>query len=112
MNVFELLTVLAVAAAGLVCGRMFGARLGAGGWVVGATVGIGAALMVLLTLRRFAPVEWLPGCREGRCRDGDYRFVEKAAGGRVFACNCGTRFVLVGNRFFELMSDGSKRPYM
>jgi hypothetical protein len=54
-----------------------------------------------------------PKCRRGKCKVYHYRFEEMLPDGVVFRCKCGDRYFLTKNRrFMELLSDGSKKPYM
>jgi uncharacterized protein YqgC (DUF456 family) len=52
MNIFELLTVLGVLAAGFFCGKYAGSHFGAVGWIVGSVIGCLMAIAVYCGLRK------------------------------------------------------------
>ncbi|MCO5062717.1 MAG: hypothetical protein M9963_12120 [Kiritimatiellae bacterium] len=52
MNIFELLTVLFVAAAGYFCGKYFGGNYGVIGWIGGFIAGVFLAVMAYCGFRR------------------------------------------------------------
>jgi len=52
MNIFELLTVIGVIAAGYFCGKAFSLHYGLAGWVGGAILGGGLAIGAYCVFRR------------------------------------------------------------
>ena len=60
-----------------------------------------------------------PPCRQGRCRTIDaYTWIRGRIYGREkwntyhYWCRCGDEYVREGKRFFQVLPDGTKKPYM
>jgi hypothetical protein len=134
LTLFEVIAMMTI-----VAGLSFGAAAawGEGGWAMvwgalrGAFFGFAGyfvvmmALMTLLALAlRWRPM--FPTCRQGRCKDTDYRYLylDEAApqahqqlqdshGGKLLRCACGTVYLdsLRDRRFYEVAEDGSLRPF-
>jgi len=118
MNIFELLTVLAIIAAGYFGGKLLALHLGLAGWIVGSLLGCGLAILAYRAFRfllKFSD-KWLPPrppCKNGKCFYDDYEFVEaKQDGSAVFRCKCGTKYIQNLPYFKELLPDDSVKPYM
>ena len=57
LNLFELLTVMLVVGAGYLLGSFFGHRYGVVGWIGGAILGVGLAILAYMALRRLVGVK-------------------------------------------------------
>jgi hypothetical protein len=136
LNVFEFIALLMISG-GLGYGLMRGLETGWWGALVGAVLGAGAAWLawVVLMLCILVPF-WLfltfyrpfyPRCRNGTCRDKDYKILTtelaqaaqlraegQAKQGMLVQCRCGTLYVeaTFEKRFFEVTPEGTLRPYL
>ena len=120
MNVFELALLVGIICIGYICGKALGTYFGVPGWIVGFVLGCAlaaAAYYALLRMvdrwhRRHRRPSFRPVCRQGKCSSHDYQPLGISEGRDVFRCHCGTKYVMSGNRFGEILDDGSIRPYM
>ena len=118
MNIFELLTVLAIIVAGYFGGKLLALHLGLMGWIVGSILGCVLAILAYQVFRFLLKLsdKWLPPrppCNNGKCFYDDYEFVEaKQDGDAVFRCKCGTKYIQSLAYFKEILSEGSLKPYM
>ena len=114
MNVFELVMLVGVIAFAYTMGQFLGASYGICGWIVGVGVGALVPVLALHFLRRcYGPGSpLLPSCRQGKCRENDYRHLRETSEGNLFKCRCGDKYLLSGNQFMEVLSDGTTRAYM
>ena len=53
-----------------------------------------------------------PACGNGACGVGDYEWLTPRDGCLVCRCRCGLCYVIKGQRFLELLADGTTRPFM
>ncbi len=53
-----------------------------------------------------------PQCRKKKCRWDCYRWIESRNGGIFVQCECGDYYFQKAREFFEVLPDGSTRPYM
>ena len=51
-------------------------------------------------------------CKNQCCDADDYELIDVCGNRAVFRCKCGDKYLREGNRFFELLDDGTRRPYM
>jgi hypothetical protein len=135
MNMFEFIAILSIVA-GLATGFWYALDRGMmaavfaalrGGAIAYACYAVGMlALMGLLWLGLlYRP--FFPRCRNGRCRQQNYRYLymesgaagqhealEKTTTGKLLRCGCGTIYLdsLRDHRFYEVLDDGTLVPYM
>ena len=135
MNMFEVIAIVCIAI-GLAAGFWHSLDEGAWASILGALRGAAIAygwffvsMLAMLTLLalglRYRPV--FPRCKNGRCRDSDYRhlyldseatghhkWLQDSKDGKLVRCGCGTFYLdsLRDCRFYEVLDDGSLVPYM
>ena len=117
MNIFELLFAVFYVACGTAAALWATPRFG---WLVG----IGAFVVVVPAVHGvfhlFSFLErmcWygipsFPTCRTSKCHDVDYKYQPTGDGQYGLFCKCCSRYKKQGRRFFEVLPDGSLRPYM
>jgi MFS family permease len=117
VNIFELGLVLAIITVGYFCGKWLGFHCGVVGWILGFLVAIilgGAGLVIMRKLlvlwHKWRPFR--PPCKNGKCSNDDYEFVEFSEDGVILRCRCGLKYSHKGRYFMEILDDGSTRPYM
>ena len=107
-------------ASGIVLSTVFGRTWGALGCVLGFLVGILNAFLLtwLIVLSRHLLLMPFPECRRGKCCTyRDYVWRRGALYGREkggifrYRCKCGDEYVRDGNRFLQVLRDGTTRPY-
>jgi hypothetical protein len=120
MNVFELLFFVLNICMGVVVAKHAGHRFGWVGYPLGFIFGFGASIVGLITLAQLLSLferaayrgfPGLPQCRTGRCKENDY-YAVKDKGNVFWECQCGGRYDKVGRRFYEVLPDGSRKPYL
>jgi hypothetical protein len=118
------LAMLALMLAAAIVTASFGAeRFGCPGGVVGFVFGpfllIGFLLAICIPLDFIegwlsSGLPRLPVCRNGTCRSGAYelrRFVEGEGSAIDWVCRCGVRYRKEGQRFLEVLPNGSVAAY-
>lgn len=107
-------------ACGAILSILFGRASGVFGYMIGFLAGFSGAFLltwVILVTLNVLLKPW-PECRSGQCRT--FRgYVWKRNSiygwekGGIFRyrCKCGDEYVRDGNRFLQVLSDGTTRPY-
>lgn len=127
LNIFELIAFIAWVGIGCVVSSLLGSKFGWPGYVfgflVGAGLGIGIFYGFIFCLAYLLSNIWpdnssAPLCKNGKCEAGHYE-IHKAKDQLGFNrfdwfCRCGERYHKSKNplRFYEVLSDGSLKPYM
>jgi hypothetical protein len=107
-------------ASGVVLGSMLGRTWGTLGNVLGFLAGILIAFLLtwLIVLSRNLLLMPFPECRRGKCRT--YRgyvwkrgtlYGREKGGIFRYRCKCGDEYIRDGNRFLQVLSDGTTRSY-
>ncbi len=117
MTVIELLWFSLVVLIGYCLGKLLSYHFGIAGWFVGFPFG---CLVGIFALRIIGTLidPWnkgepnLPVCRSGKCHFENYEFIKDTKEGIVFRCACGVKYLFTGQRFMELLDDGTTRPFM
>jgi hypothetical protein len=114
VNVFELIGLFGMIAAGLWCGAWLGPYYGTMGYVLGFTIGAGLVVGGLYVLGELLNkvFPYRPICREGRCSSKDYKTIEWKGSNPVCVCRCGHKYLTEGRRFLQVLDDASTRRYM
>ena len=107
-------------ASGVAISSLLGRIWGTSGYVLGFLAGILSAFILtwLTVLSRNVLLLPFPICRRGKCQ-GRRGYVWKRGSiygreqGGIFRyrCKCGDEYIRDGNRFMEVLSDGTTRPY-
>jgi hypothetical protein len=119
-NIFEYVAFLFNFVLAYFLGRHFSNEWGILGWVVGMPLGFGIGILILKAVSGVLDYSWYrwrplrPPCRKGSCMAQDYKLVEVSTGGLTYQCKCGDKYrkLAAPERFVEVLSDGSLRPYM
>jgi len=107
-------------ACGVVLSSRFGKAWGTSGYVFGFLAGFSAAFLLtwLILVTRNLLLMPFPECRRGKCRTfRDYVWKRgtiygwEKGGIFRYRCKCGDEYVRDGDRFMEVLSDGTTRPY-
>jgi hypothetical protein len=114
MTLIELFFLTLIITCGWFSGHYVSQRWGIKGWFMGVPVGVIVPILLtqaaLKVYYRTRPNR--PGCRRWKCTAAGYSTAQFTPEGAVFRCCCGDTCVRKGNRFVELLPDGSIRPYM
>jgi hypothetical protein len=123
-SVVRLVLVWLCLAVGVIFGNFLGPHFepicGVAGHWIGYIIGVLVVLIVLWLILLGHVVLFFPftSCRQGKCHGiEDYRWYIGTIYGRVscgtyrYRCRCGDEYVRQGNRFMEVLPDGTKRPY-
>lgn len=119
-NIFDFLAFVFNCTLAYVVGGYLGGKWGLSGWLLGAALGFGIGIIVLKTVLNLPAQIWhksrplRPLCRKGVCQAQDYLLLKATREGSAFQCKCGDKYFRLGmtGRFFEILPDGSLRPYM
>jgi len=120
MNLFELLFFLFCFGVGVCFGAAMGHRFGWPGYPLGFLVGaFGCGAVLCGLFNALAYLEQMayrgrppyPVCRNGKCQWPDYR-PQKDRDQIVSVCQCGGRYRKDGRHVYEVLPDGSSKPYM
>lgn len=89
----------------------FGLIGGIVGFFAGFSLAFFLRYLIILLMCNLFPGH--PPCRNGKCFDDDYEFLEsKQDGEAVFRCKCGTKYIQNLSNFKEVLPNGSSKPYM
>jgi hypothetical protein len=120
MTVPRLIVTTLWIAAGAILSSVFGRTWGTFGYVLGFLIGACGAFLLtwLIVLSRNLLLKPFPECRNGKCRSyRDYTWRKGTIYGREkggifrYRCKCGDEYIREGNRFLQVLSDGTTRPY-
>ena len=120
MALIDLIVFTASVSVGGVIGIWIGHRFGLLGGLVGFFVGaVGCGVLVCLLFLLFDWVDGMvfsgrprvPVCRSGKCKLAKYQF-RKEQRAYLWVCECGGRYRKRGRHFYEVLPDGSSKPYM
>ena len=107
-------------ASGIILSSLVGKAWGAIGYVLGFLAGIAIAFLLtwITILTRNVLLVPFPICRRGKCQTfRDYVWKRGTIYGREkggiyrYRCRCGDEYIRDGNRFIEVLSDGTMRRY-
>jgi hypothetical protein len=117
MNIFELMTLIAIIIASYFCGKWLGSQYGIIGWILGLILGSTLGVTAFVVLHRLIDIwyKWRPLrpiCRQGKCSSDDYELIELSNAGAVFRCRCGMKYLKNNRCFMEILDDGSTCAYM
>ena len=113
MTLIELPFVLAFLFLGVLAAIWAGGRIGWVGYPLGFIGGIGLSAgavcgVLALYLQAFPD---RPVCRNGTCRSNDYD-LRRVGGALYWFCRCGRPYHYEKGRFYEVLQDGTRTPYM
>lgn len=122
MDLFSLITILAIIFCAYHVGEYLALSYGVLGWIIGLVVGGSIPLLIRKGLNLLS-IHFLdkcfpsrPPCKNGTCHAQDYETVEYRCEDNssvlVFRCKCGTKYALSFPYFMELLEDGTPKPYM
>jgi len=117
MSLIELLWLTFLILSAFFVGNFLAHRLGTAGWWIGVPAGVFLWVSITVGLLKMSrlydrlfPIR--PVCRQKKCVAKDYSLLEITKQGVLFRCRCGDTYLKKGNRFGELLGDGSVRRYM
>jgi hypothetical protein len=127
IRLIDVLFLVVAASVGICSGfwlaSRYGTLLGLFGFVLGFVAGLMSVFaffwLLIFIASLFRPR--FPVCREGKCSDRGYKFVEFLGdkSGVIFQCRCGGRYLMRSDsrpgsftKAWEVCADGCTRPYM